>query len=281
MTNKQNNIPPSSEQESTASRNALALKISKEAIIALNLPEMISAEREAFTKKRYEVFYQEEETNIALSIEFDPGFTKGMLHISLTSFVWHILMEIESLLSNHKAIEQLAIKDSEREKVIFDKTLALTKEFILHLPAIIFHSFHQTAKETIINHIKKIVESDLREHWGEMHLPKDFTLLPKNNLKDLLKLFPNTKLIFCEYLEDVDQEFTAYRKGIYSNRQVLLTPQAFANLPNDYENLRILYKQAKNEYILEYQAFERINRGTTNEWGIYWEKVYDEKLPIK
>jgi len=143
-----------------------------------------------------------------------------------------------------------------------------------------FHALFQNLNEVFISHIKKFVEYDLREHWEELGMPKDFSLVPDNNLSEIVKSFPESELLLLKFLENTNQEFSAYRKSAFTDRKAWLTPEAQANLPNEYDNLRLQYKDIIKECKIEHEAFFRINRRATfDDWKKHWQEFCDEKFP--
>ena len=279
---KNNNQPTPEETEEIYKRQRpLAFRIAKEAIKLANLP-LYNSDNEPFTNLRWRVSYGEVNQDITLTIELNPIFTRAVVHSSLGVVAWEILKEMELLFSNPKALKILAVEDSELENTIFEKASQLTRDYIIQLPLVIFHSFHQNLNEAIISHIKKFVDSDLREYWDKIgKSQKNFTLLPNTELKDIERLFSDTDFQLIKGLQAINEEFSIYRKGALSNRKVWLNnPEAIAKLPSDYEQLKIQYKEAKREYKLEYEAFKRINpRSNNDKWIQHWEAVYDEKFP--
>jgi len=260
----------------------LVARITKEAIKNLGIPYLSSDDEEQFTNPRWNIFYQEVGKDILLSIQLTPCMTRGMVHTSLSRVVWSLLNEIEILLSNPRAMTLLKVEESEREAVIYDKTLKLTQDYIHYLPIVVYHSFHQTLNEVVISYIKKIVDFDLREYWDKIGKPqKNFTLLPNNELKDIERSFPETNFWLLNGLQTIDEECSIYRKGALSGRKVWLNnPEALAKLPSAYKQFKFQYKEAKREHKLEYEAFKRINpRASNAKWEKHWEKVYDEKFP--
>lgn len=258
-------------------RKNLTFKIASDAIRELNVPEF-NLERSEFTQNKSGVFYTEREMDIDLCIEFRLTFTTGYLQTSLIGFVFNIIDELELLYESPKAKEILELDDNDKNEVIYQKALDLTKQYIAHLPNVIFHSFHQTAKETIVNYLKKMVEHDLRESRKIQGLPDNFSLTPNNNLEEIVKLYPEGQFGFCERLEMIDKEYTTYRKTAYKDRKVWLKNQNPENLPKEYEALRLLFNQAKKEYKIQFDAYNVINSNISN-WESYWEKVFNEKFP--
>lgn len=276
-----NQLSPEETEEIYKRQRPLAFRIAKEAVKLANLP-LYDPNDEPFTNLRWRVSYGEVNQDIALTIELNPIFTRAVVHSSLGLVAWEILRELELLFSNPRALKTLAVEDFELEDTIFEKASQLTRDYIFHLPFVIFHSFHQNLNEAIISHIKKFVDSDLREYWDKIGKPqKNFTLLPNTELKDIERLFPETNFQLIKGLQAINEEFLIYRKGALSNRKVWLNnPEAIAKLPSEYEQLKIQYKEAKREYKLQYEAFKTINpRANNDKWIQHWEKVYDEKFP--
>lgn len=266
-------------EEILSEKLALAMQIAKEAVSELEIPEF-SYDDERLLSLRWMVFYKEEGNDITLSIQLNSLSVGTMFQTSLGLIVFHILSELNRLFASKKAMKLLGVEESERGLTIYDKTLSLTKLYINYLPLVIFHSFHQALSETIISYIKKSLEYDLREHWEELDLPKNFSLVPDNNFSKILELFPDTNLPVLQTLDEVNEEFSAYRKSAFSNRKALFNQEVFSQLPVLYKELRLLYKEAKKEYVTEKEAFDRVSRrrGGDN-WETYWEEVCEEKFP--
>lgn len=255
----------------------LTFKIARKAIRDLNVPEF-DLERSEFTQNNAEVFYSEIEMDINLCIELKLSFTTGYLQTSLIGFVFNIVYELELLYASPKAKEILELDDKNKNEVIYQKAVDLTKQYIAHLPTVIFHAFHQTAKETIVSYLKKMVEHDLRESWEMQGLPANFSLTPHNNLNKIVELYSEGQFGFCQRLEMIDEEYTAYRETAYKDRKVWLNTQNFANLPNEYESLRLLFKEAKKEHKIHFDAYKIIHRNTSN-WESHWQEVFYTKFP--
>lgn len=263
----------------------IAFKIAKEAVEAANIPLLSDNDFNFifdFINERWRIFYREENQDIALTIQLNPNPTKAIVHLSLGLIAWGILQEVENLLSNPDAMEMLAVKENEREDEIYNKTLRLTKDYINYLPIVMFHSFHQALNETIISHIKKFVDYDMRHHLDQTDKPdKKFTLLPNNSLNDIRKLFPAIEFDLIHSLGMINEEFSVYRKAAFRDRQVWLTPIAFAKLPAHYEQLKLEYKNARSSYKVEQKLLKPISRRSTFEevWKKHWEVFCDENFP--
>ena len=99
------------------------------------------------------------------------------------------------------------------------------------------------------------------------------------NLKDLIKRFPDKHLNLLKTLENVEDEFSVYRKNSFKNRQVWLNKEAKGQLHEGYQQLRKRYVEAKKVYQTEYDAFFRIKRNaTTDDWKAHWNSVFSEKF---
>jgi hypothetical protein len=277
-----NNLPSQEEIEKNYKRlRPIATKIAKEAVLLANISQAPPSEEELINLG-WKVYFTEEIQDIVLTIHLNPIFTRAVVHSSVGLVALHILRDIELLLSNPKAMKQLRVEELEREKVVFDKSLQLTRDYIEHLPLVIFHSFHQTLGESVINHIKKFVDYDLQDRLEKQDYPREKrTLLPNNDLNDIRRLFRETELPTLNYLGEIDTELSALRKKIFAERKVWLdSPEVFLKLPSDYNQLKIQYRNAKNEYKLEYAAFHRIKRQVDpDEWEVHWEKFYGETFP--
>jgi hypothetical protein len=277
---KENETQPSPEEVRNFERMFnLALKIAKEAVELVGIPKF-SPDDHQFTNQRWSVYYHTVEKDLILNIEFNPLMTTGVLNISLAFVVLEVLREVEDLLSNQTAREFFDVEDSQLESVIYERTLEITLSYIYHFPIVIYHSFYQALNESIINQIKKFVEPDLREHWANSEVPKDFSLVPEDNLSNIVELFPDADLEMLRYLEATEREFSTYRKAAFSDRKVWLTPQALMKLPDEYEQLRSEYTIAKKEYKSERQAFFKINRrAELEDWEEHWSEYSDENFP--
>lgn len=258
-------------------RKKLAFDIAKEAINDLNIP--ILDNDVPFTQLNYALYYQEIEPDIILCIELKPLFTTGYIRTSIVGFVWNALYDLDLLHSNSEAREILDLDDESKDEIIHRRALDLTKHYILYLPTVFFHAFHQTAKETIISYIKKMVEVEMRDFWQEQGFPDKFTLIQNDSLEKIINLFPTNQVSFSLNLETIDQEYSAYRKAAFKNRNVWLE-QNFDNLPQEYEELRQLYKTAQKEHKAELEAFSRINRGNLKRWETHWEEFFTIQFPI-
>lgn len=281
MVEKQNNNQLSSdESEKQKDQRRTALRIVKEALIRANIPQM--PPNDDFTDQRWRVSYKEENQDFVLIVQLNTVFSKAIFHTPLSLVAWNIMNEVELLLANPAAMEKLGVDESERESVIFDESVALTADYIRHLPIVLFHSLHQTLEESMISYIKKLVDYNLREWLDQQGTPqKKFTLLPNNKLKDITKLSPNTESHLINFLDEINKEFSIYRKGALSDRKVWLNnPQSLSKLPSDYEQLRLKYRKVKNEYKTQRNAFYTMHRrATENDWANYWQEFCEENFP--
>jgi hypothetical protein len=268
--------------DKTNSRQILADSISRTAVVETSITPYPRGDEIRFTKLQYEVFYVEHDQGVNLTIEFDPLFTKGILHVALTPITFGILQDLETLFSAPETRKFLQVEESEMESVISDKALKLTKDFILHLPLVVSHSLHQGLRETIINHIKKFVDYDLRENDTESRrASKNSSLLPDDSLDNINKMFPSSYYGLCKHIESKDQELSAYRKGVFSGRKVWLTQDAFDELPDKYQELRKAYSQCLREFKQERQAFDRLNRNaSTEKWKEHWKAFSNSEFPM-
>ncbi len=279
MPEEKNNYELSPEEIEDERKVILATEIAKKAVISLNIPEFTNDGQ--FVNPRWNVFYiQDWRGDIILIIQFNPPITLGIIHTSLMYIAGSILDEMELILSSPNAMSLFNVEESEIETVVYEKTLLLMRDYIFRLPEIIYHSFHQTVNEILVSHIKKFIEYDLRDHWETLGLPKDYSLVPENSLSNITKLFPESKLGLIPYLETIEEEFSAYRKGAFSNRKVWLTPKVFTQLPDDYEQLLTQYKKATKEYKSQRKAFFKVNRRASfDDWDKHWEEFSNENFP--
>ena len=279
MSEEQNDSKISSvEVENNNRQLALAIQIARQAVINLKIPEFTG--RGGFVNQRWNVFYLDKGNDISLGVEFNPPITSSMLYTSLGHVAWRMLREINLLLSNSEVLNSLGVEELDRESTIYDKTLVLTTDYIVRLPMVIYHSFHQTVNEVLVSHVKKFVEYDLREHWESLGFPKDYSLVPENNLNNLVKLFPEVSFELIPHLEIIDEEFSAYRKAAFSDRKIWLTPQVFSKLPDDYEQFQIQYKKARKEHNSLKKAYFKVNRRATFEdWDKHWVETSSQDFP--
>ncbi len=279
MSEKSTNQLSLEEQEELSRKQSLTLRIAREAVAFFNLPNS-QPDTETSKNLRWSLWQSESNENVVLSIQLNEPISNAIVHTSLNHVTFHLLSETENLLKNPRAMQLLAVDQSERESVVYEKTLALLKDYIDHLPAVIYHSFYQALRESIISHFKKFVESDLKKYWQSIGEEREVNILPDGNLGNLIEMFPETELPILEHLEQVNEELSAYRKTAFSNRQVWLNQEAFNNLPANYEQLRAQYKIVKKEYRLERDAYFRINRrATRDDWQAHWKETCDETFP--
>jgi hypothetical protein len=277
------NKPQLTEEETEAISNRqpqVALEIAKEAVKLANIPQQISYKAE-FTNPYWYVSYKELNKDIILTIHLQ-GATKTILDTSLGYIALLILGELELLLSNEKALKLFAAEESEHESEIFRIAVDLTRSYIDYLPLVAYHSFHQALNESLISHIKKIVDYDMRRYLEEIGEPnKKFTLLPNNKLSDIIKLFPDINFELLPFLERKLEEFSVYRKASFGDRQVWLTPETFAELPANYEKLKLQYKEAKKQYKIEYRELRKVNRRSSfeDDWKKHWEEYANKNFP--
>lgn len=274
------NLLSEEEQRKRTEKIALTMKIAREAVEKLKIPQWPGSDNYVDTNQEYDVYYQEYDTDISLSIGFNPLTTRAILHTSVSNFTWNLIGEIEELLAQPEALKRLQVEESDRESVVYDKALKLTAEYVLHLPLVFSHAFHQTVRETIINHIKKMVDYDLRDRRPDVAKTKKESLAPDNSLKNIIKMMPDGYYGLCQHVETKNEEYSAYRKGAFSDRKVWVNAEVFANLPETYEKLRLEYRNCKNEFTPEKKAFYRIKRGASDDdWNSHWEDFWCEKYP--
>ncbi len=149
--------------------------------------------------------------------------------------------------------------------------------YINHLPIVLFHSFYQSVKGSLISNIKTIVEPNYKESWAIAGKPKAFTLLLTKRLTDLIKLFPEPRYELLNYVESIDKEFAEYRHNSLKSMRHARTPERMSNLHLEYDQIRINYKRIKKDYKLQRDAYFRVNVNAHENSGLKYWKAYLHK----
>lgn len=253
-------------------------KIVEQALQRAKISQTIIPTDEIPPNKRWVVYYELSGNEIVLTIQSVDYYMKYIHRTPLIGIAWHIVSELESLFSDEKARRLLVVETKEVDEVIIEEATELLRNFILHLPTVLFHNNFQTLKESTINYIKKFVEPRLKEHWQDQKEGSNFSLLSElGTLKDIERLFPNTELHLINTLEWTDDEFLNYRKAALSDKKVLLRPEIKRNLPSEYDDLRQKYSTTKKQYKTKKKAFFEVNKSASiDEWNKFWED-YCEK----
>ena len=129
---------------------ALAIRVAKEAVKRLNIPESSPNDYQG-TNLRWNVFYQDVGNNVVLSIELNALTSRGIIHCSLGQTVLEMLGDLETLLSDAEAMRIFEVIEAEKDEVIFERLVGLTSTYISYLPLVLYHSLHQAVSESKIN----------------------------------------------------------------------------------------------------------------------------------
>lgn len=276
---QEENSQPSAEEVADHERLVgIALDAAREALRRLGIP--MDSPDESRIGDRWRAYYKEVENDIHITIQLDRLTPQGVVNFSLGQFVLGMLRDIESAFSDDHVLERFEIKEGEKSDLIFERLVGFSRSYISYLPIVLYHSFHQAAMESIVNHIRKELEPDLRDDPELSETGKTFDLFPNKVFEDLEKLAPNTELGFLEYLQITDREFSEYRGTIWNDRKVFLTPERYAQLPAEYEELRKRYWEIKRQYKHDRDAFSTFNRGNTEDWDKHWNKIMAEDFPF-
>jgi hypothetical protein len=261
-------------------KTTLAINVAREAVQRMNIPKDSPAETQE-QNPYWKVFYQDVGDNIGLSILLNPLTTKANFQCSLGHTVLELVDDLETLLSDAEAMRLFQVSEEEKDEVIFERLVGLTITYIGHLPVVLYHSLYQAVNESMINHIKKIVEPLYRQELEFSDRENALNLLPNNSLNDIVKLFPNLDFRLLKYLEITDKQYKDYRKNVYSNRQVFLTPERFENLHHEYDLIRADFQKIKKEFEKRRDAYFLINPNAGNDdWNKHWEKYLEENFPL-
>jgi hypothetical protein len=251
----------------------IALEASREAIKRLNITEF-SPDTYNRSDSPWNVLFQDVGDDIMLNIELNPDMNTANVTCTLRYTAAEMLDDLERIFSTPEALELFDFNPLEKDEIILETLIKLLMNYISHLPIVLFHSFYQSVKESVISNIKTLVEPDYKESWAIAEKPKAFTLLPTKRLTDLIKLFPGPRYELLNYVESVDKQYAEYRHNSLKSMQHARTPERMANLHVEYEQIRKTYQRIKKEYQLEHDAYSRINvKAREISWLKHW-KAY-------
>lgn len=253
-------------------------EIAKQAVKDSNLPERTPLNNS--TNLRWQMSYQIQNKDVVVSIAFNSPITRGIANYSLGCVAMVVFDTITELFSDQKAKDFFDISEDEIDDEIFLQSVRLVNWFVSQMPISLFNSIHQSLSESTVSYVKKIVEYDLQDFYREKNVNSDSNLLPSNELADIKRLFPNVNLPLISLLREIEEEFSSYRKGSFSNRKAWLNQDASKTLPDRYEELRQKYALAKKEFKKKKEAFYEINRKATSEdWKTFWTNYSEQEFP--
>lgn len=280
MTRKKPPEPPTSADIITNEIQVqLALRAAREALQRLNIPEISLGEYRASNLRMYR-FYEDRGNDIVLGIELNPLTSSGIIHCSLHQTVLEILYDLENLLSEPAGCELFELEGSEINEFLYKNLVDLTAVYLLQLPIVLYHAFYQAVNESIVSHLKAVIEPVYSEDWLKRGKRKGFSMVPTKRVGDLVKLFPGVEFRLFNYVGIEDGELSEYRKAVLSKQGIQRNPHRMSNLHVEYDLLRAQFSKVKKEYVKEREAFSRVfPRAQEEEWISHWNGYLNRTFP--
>lgn len=277
---KSNNESASNDITDLERQKRLAVRAAREAVQRLNIPEVFRGEYRN-SNQRWNRFYQDFGDNIVLGIELNPLTSTGIINCSLGHTVLEILADLEKLLAEPKAKDLFEITDPELDEFVFKILVDITAVYLDQLPITLYHAFYQAVDESIVSHVKTVIEPLYIEDWINQGKPKEFSLLPTKRVGDLMELFPDAEFHLLNYVGIEDSELNEYGKAILSKRGLERNPERMKNLHLEYDQLRAQFKQIKKEFDEQRQAYFRVHlRASESDWNDHWKSYLNENFPL-
>lgn len=252
----------------------LARKLSEEVVNDLNFPDIKEAPREYVDLSknyRYKIV-DEFEVEIYAQMMTEYGYVN--IRFSLTRFAYDLLGLSRLLFSNetahkvlnHNVIEELRkrnidiltllnIENEDIEEVIKYNTKEILKIFVNNIPLFTRSTIIDAFGHSKIGYLQNIVKPMLREHWAQLGLPKDFSLITNDEL------------------DQIRQYYTDRRRWQLGDKRQMLN-WGVGVLPDEYEILMKHYSEVKKEYLQLKKSFEILRRRSTYEdWKAEWREI--------
>jgi hypothetical protein len=274
---KKKKLPPETSEKLLKCR-----KIAQAALDRAGILDETELRKNMPTDVRWVAYYELDEREIMLRIHSIIQPMQFHHTTPLISITWSVVSELEKLFSDEQARKVFVVEEEEVEETVILEATDLILRFINYLPMVLYHNQHQALKESTIDYIRKFVEPRLKEDWKNQKKSSNFSILnDSGNLKDIIKLFPDTELLLLNTLELTDDEFSTYRKVALSDRKGWLkNPVVRRNLPSEYDLLRQNYSDAKKQHGIEKKAYFELNRGASmDDWDKYWAEFCETEHP--
>lgn len=262
-------------------RLELAVALTKEAVEELGIEDISNyQERDCSGFKCY--FYKmETERDVKIYAEVGYEFGRIKLEFSISIITNQIIEFIEKMFSNERISEILkpevikilqtknidaltlfSLEESEVEDVIKVYSKNILKMFIQNISLFTRATVVDALVHSLTGYYQHVVKGLLKEHWAELGLPKDFSLLTQSDLEEIQR-----------YNIDIKRWFLGDKKQ-------LLNDWRLEGLADEAENLRKQYSELKGTYKKFKNSFELLNRRSTNEeWLEKWKDIQISDYP--
>lgn len=274
------NSAPKLTQEQTK-RYELAISLTKAVF-----KEMEIGDASEYQERKYSGFSchlykteSERDAKIYAEIGYELGIIK--LEFSLVLITHHIIEFLEKMLSNENASEVLkpsviyelkkrnidiltlfGIGESEVQEQIEDKTKRVLELFINNIAMFTRISVVDALGHSVTGYYQHVIKELLKEHWTELGLPRNFSLLTQTDLDEIRKY-------------NVDR-----KRWFLGDKKQLLNDLRFERLADEDGELKKQYKTAKVRYIEAKRSFESLNRNASREdWLEKWFDLRMEEFP--
>lgn len=274
------NPKPESTQEKINRLN-LATSLAKEVVQEMEIEDIANyqeSDYEGFTCYFYKM---ERERDIKIYAEVGYEFGQIKLEFSLLMITHHIIELLEKILSNETAAEILkpsVIYELKKRKIniltLFDldesdvqeeikiSTKRVLKMFINNIALFTRATVVDAFGHSVIGYYQHVIRELLKEHWAELGLPKDFSLLTQTDLDEIRQY-------------NVDR-----KRWLIGDKKHLLSDWRLEGLADEADNLRKQYKIAKTQYKELKRSFELLNKSASREdWLEKWIDLRMEEFP--
>lgn len=256
-------------------RFELAIALSKEVIQELGIEDIGNYKKRGYSGLKCCFYKIEDERDVKIHVEV--GYELGLikLEFSIAIITNEIIEFIEKMLSNERISELLkpevikvlrdkdidaltlfGLEESEVEDVIKDYSKKVLKMFFHNIPLFTRASVVDALANSLTGYYQHAVKELLKEYWGELGLPKDFSLLTQSDLEEIHKY-------------NIDR-----KRWFLGDKKQLLNDWRLEGLADEAEDLRKQYSELKKNYGKLKSSFKLVNRGSTaEEWLEKWKDI--------
>jgi len=256
-------------------RFELASALTKEVVQELGIEDITSYEARDCSGFKCYFYKMEGEHDVKIYAEIGYELGRIKLEFSIGIITNQIIEFIEKMLSNERIPELLkpevmkvlraknvdaltlfGLEESEVEDVIKDCSKKVLKMFFQNISIFTRASVVDALGHSLIGYYQHVVKELLKEHWGELGLPKDFSLLTQSDL------------------EEIQRYYTDRKRWFLGDKKQLLNDWRLEGLADEAEDLRKQYSELKGNYKKLKSSFELLNRRSSNdEWLEKWKDI--------
>lgn len=260
-------------QISVEDKGSLILKIAKDAVLELEIPELAFNEDGEINQTAS--FYEEAERDIYLYIALN-GIAKGSVKLSLFLITLSIFSETERI-SKSKLAQALEFDESNVYKSIEKETIELLKRFINFFLPTVNNSVNESLRNAFVNYFSQAIEPNFQAEMKEAGLSRKFSLFKNRNLKNIIESVPETELPLLNALELEQEKHDEFINQFTGKVSDLITTENRNWWLRIYEDLRRQYTSAKDFY--EEKFNEHKSNYEDDEWKESWKTIGEAAFP--